>query len=121
MGIDIVRGRAYLLVMKKDILNWHVDELSSFMAEKIFFMKDFNAFMIDDITHPQRYNEVARYMPTDWYFTPKIEPMKTVRPDLTDDRREVMDKFMNYELEDGTIVKDLVEKAGWYDIEYLSM
>jgi hypothetical protein len=121
MGMDIVTGDVYMVMMDMNILKWRIDELVCFLANGVYYVQDFNAFVIYDVTHATRYNEVARHMPVNWCFIPSVTRVNTTRCDIPDERKTVLEDFLSYKFEDGVEVRDLVASQGWYSIEYLSV
>ena len=113
MGIDIVRGSAYLIMLDETTVQnhmlWKLQENSN-----LTYIEEFNAFMLCDRTQPKRYREVAMYEPIGWTFTSSC---KKVDGDLSEEPDKIkLAKLLKKCTDEGCLVK----AHGWYDISYLS-
>ena len=115
MGMVIVRGNAYVILMKDTLSHRDLhDILQRFRNDGVYYLAEFNAFVIYDLTHP-RSNTTKKYR----YLEPSIQPYDSPRPDLPSERQLLLADIMNLRLRDGDHIGAMISKHGWHYIEYL--
>jgi hypothetical protein len=124
MGVDIVQGSTYLIkVNSNEIYNHHIREIIQNFSNKIQYinyLSDFNAFIIIDNTHCERYNYIKDRHPINWSFSSYCNKYKCdIIPEFL---QEIIDyKFKKEEYETVDIIfSDFIIEHGWYDIGFIS-
>ena len=115
MGLDIVRGAAYLIMLDETKVQKHM--LWKLLEDNeitMNFIEEFNAFILCDRTITKRYREVEMYEPIGWSFTSSCE--KLADNDLPETDKLKLANFMKKCTDEGCLIKT----HGWYDISYLS-
>lgn len=96
--MDIVRGNAYLILMKESFRDQVIDNDLNYISE-------FNALIIYDLTHSYKSTHVKCFSP------PTITKMKTRRPSIPDELNEVLSSvYQKYE--------EFIDSQGWFYVEY---
>jgi hypothetical protein len=113
MGLDIVRGAAYLTLLDETkiakYMLWRLLE-----ATNMTYIEELNAFMLCDRTQIKRYREIALYEPIGWTFSSSCNKLDVYFLEETDKTK--LDTFLTKCREEGYLVKT----HGWYEISYLS-
>lgn len=123
MGRDIVCGNAYLIKVNANKIYKHqIDEIITKYNYKINFQSDFNAFIVIDNTNCQRYDNVAKYKPINWSFSPYCEKLEKNIENIT---HPIMDELLKYKFindYDNVYISfsDYIIEHGWYDIGFIS-
>lgn len=113
MGLDIVCGAAYLIVLDETKVQKHM--VWKLLEDNYMnYIEEFNAFILCDRTQTKRYREVAMYEPLGWTFTSSCEKVDGNLPEEADKIK--LEAFLKKCTEEGCLVKT----HGWYDISYLS-
>jgi len=121
MGVDIVQGTSYLIKIHSDnIYEDQINEIIRKFREKIsniYYLSDFNAFVIIDNTHGQRFNYVKKQQPINWTFSSYCNKYNCdIIPDFL---QEILD--YKFEKEEYDIkFSDFITEHGWYDIGFVS-
>jgi len=124
MGVDIVQGTSYLIkVNSNNIYNHQINEIIQKFRDKfsdIYYLSEFNAFVIVNNTHCERYNYVKEQHPINWSFSSYCNKYNCdIIPDFL---QEILDYIFEREEYDNTDIKfsDFITEHGWYDIGFIS-
>ena len=124
MGVDIVQGTSYLIkVNSNKIYRDQINEIIKKFRDKfpnIYYLSDFNAFVIVDNTHGDRYNYVKERYPINWSFSSYCNKYNCdIIPDFL---QEILDYKFEKEEYDIYDIKfsDFIIEHGWYDIGFIS-